>query len=189
MDYTTFAKPDNKINNVEFKVQIVHLDGNSKGQIKCFSSKLITFGRNGKCDVVLKHAALTVSRIHAKIILKNDRFALESISPNGSFVNGQRIEKTCLYSGDIIRFSESGPKVEFLYEKIINPVTPHTTMEQLPNHSKPPVPSYREFRLDNNVEPRKNDVMRTYIVPAPEPSLFANLKSTFSTFRKKKRKK
>lgn len=184
MDYTTFTRPDNKVDKVEFKVQIVHLDGNSKGQVRHFSSKLITFGRNGNCDVVLRHAALTVSRIHAKIVLKNDRFILESISPNGCFINGQRVEQACLYAGDIIKFSESGPRVQFLYEKIINPVTTTpATMEPPSNHGSS-VPSYSEFRLDNNVEPCQNDVMRTYIIPAPEPSLFANLKSIF---HKKKR--
>lgn len=182
MDDTTFAKSGN---NVKYTVQIVHLDGNDKGLIKRFSSKNITFGRHSNCDVVLKHAALTVSRVHAKIVLKNGRFILESIGPNGSFVNGKYVEKTQLYSDDVIKFSASGPSVQFQYEKILNPDTLPITASKPPDHHKSK-PMYQEFREDNNIKPDKNDAMRTYIFRAPEPSILDNVKSALRKIKRKK---
>jgi len=181
MDQTT---PTNPIRDASEDVHIVHLDGGNKGQIEHFSSKPMTIGRHGKCDVALKNAALTVSRIHAKIIPKNGRFIFKSMGPNGSYINGRRIEQAPLKSGDIIQFSSSGPSIQFLFEKITDPSTLNDTLEYIPRNEKS-IQSYKEFRK-NNRTPLRNNVMRSYLHRSAQPSIYANLKSAFRKFKRSK---
>jgi len=253
---------NNNINmSPEFELQVVFLDGINKGEVTQFDSGVISFGRSPDCNVVLHRASLTVSRIHSKIIHKENCFFLENSSANGSYVNGERQQHVELNSGDVISFSESGPKVRIIYRLLENDSESNKYPQiviQYENHNQ----SYRQdyvvignspdcdFEIDHylisekhavlyfvdgdlfighatdanqilinsrtihektrlklndivelhldgprfkylgsgklihqhdhpdtTLSPRGNDEMRTYIIPAPKPSMFSQYKS------------
>jgi hypothetical protein len=65
-----------------------------------------TIGREGDCDICLDRP--TVSRRHAQVVEEGDGFALEDLgSTNGTFVNGERVQKAVLRHGDRIRVCEA----------------------------------------------------------------------------------
>jgi len=62
----------------------------------------VTLGRSKQNDVAIKHSS--VSRSHARIVLQSGAFVLLDLkSSNGTFVNGQRVERARLAHGDEIR--------------------------------------------------------------------------------------
>lgn len=66
-----------------------------------------TIGRDGgRCQVVLDDP--TVSGEHATIVFEHGRFVLYDLaSTNGTFLNGQRIQRQMLYDGDEVRLGNS----------------------------------------------------------------------------------
>jgi pSer/pThr/pTyr-binding forkhead associated (FHA) protein len=56
----------------------------------------------------------TISRQHARIECKGNRFRIIDVSTNGTYINGKRIADVYLRDGDVITFSEKGPKASFL---------------------------------------------------------------------------
>jgi len=66
-----------------------------------------TIGRDGsRCQVVLDDP--TVSSEHAAIVFEYGRFVLYDLaSTNGTFLNGQRVQRQMLYDGDEIRLGSS----------------------------------------------------------------------------------
>jgi pSer/pThr/pTyr-binding forkhead associated (FHA) protein len=97
-------------------VQLVHISGPMKGQIQSFTESVITIGRHPSCTMRLPADLTTVSRQHAEIVREGNQFRLVDHSSNGTFVNGKRASKVVLKSGDVLAFSEQGPKVSFLAE-------------------------------------------------------------------------
>ena len=99
-------------------VTLVHIQGPMKGTIQEFCKPLIAMGRNPSNDVIFPVEEKTVSRLHAEIVREGNRFRLVDKSTNGTSVNGQRISDIILKEGDVIEFTEQGPKLSFLYEII-----------------------------------------------------------------------
>jgi len=97
-------------------VQLVHIAGPMKGQIQNFTDSVITIGRHPSCKMRLPADLTTVSRQHAEIVREGNQFRLVDHSANGTFVNGKRASEVVLKSGDVLEFSEQGPKVSFLAE-------------------------------------------------------------------------
>jgi pSer/pThr/pTyr-binding forkhead associated (FHA) protein len=97
-------------------VQLVHIAGPMKGQIQNFTEGVITIGRHPSCKMRLPADLTTVSRQHAEIVRDGNQFRLIDHSANGTFVNGKRATEVVLKSGDVLEFSEQGPKVSFLAE-------------------------------------------------------------------------
>ena len=95
-------------------VQIVHIHGPLRGQIQEFSQEVISFGRATENDVTYPKDAMTLSRKHAEIVREGNRFLFRNLGKNGSQINGKEITETYLKQGDVITFSENGPKVSFL---------------------------------------------------------------------------
>lgn len=95
-------------------VQLVHIDGPSKGQIQELSDPEIFIGRHPSCQVQFPKDLRIVSRKHAQIVREGNRFKLINQSDNGTFINGQRLPEAYLNSGDVLVFAEGGPKVSFL---------------------------------------------------------------------------
>jgi pSer/pThr/pTyr-binding forkhead associated (FHA) protein len=87
-----------------------------KGQIQNFTDSVITIGRHPSCKMRLPADLTTVSRQHAEIVREGNQFRLVDHSANGTFVNGKRASEVVLKSGDVLEFSEQGPKVSFLAE-------------------------------------------------------------------------
>jgi pSer/pThr/pTyr-binding forkhead associated (FHA) protein len=95
-------------------VQLIHLQGPMKGQIQEFSENTITIGRQADCSVQFPKDMATISRVHARIERDGNRFKLTDKSANGTFVNGKKISETYLKDGDVIMFTEGGPKASFI---------------------------------------------------------------------------
>lgn len=95
-------------------VQLVHIHGPMKGEIQEFSSRDITIGRHPLCDLQFPKDQVAISRNHARITRDGNRFKIEDTSTNGTFVNGTKITESWLKNGDVIFFTDGGPKVSFL---------------------------------------------------------------------------
>ncbi|RLC04506.1 MAG: hypothetical protein DRH34_03960, partial [Deltaproteobacteria bacterium] len=95
-------------------VQLVHIHGPLKGEIQEFGSNEIIIGRHASCDLQFPQDLIVISRKHANIIREGNRFKIIDHSTNGTFVNGERITEAYLKNGDVIFFTEGGPKVSFL---------------------------------------------------------------------------
>ncbi|WP_319410063.1 FHA domain-containing protein [uncultured Desulfosarcina sp.] len=95
-------------------VQLVHIQGPLKGQIQDFSQFPVQIGRHSSCQVRFEKDLTTISRRHARIERQGNRFRIIDASTNGTYVNGKRIADVYLRDGDVITFSENGPKASFL---------------------------------------------------------------------------
>ena len=95
-------------------VQLVHIQGPLKGQIQDFFQFPVHIGRHSSCQVRFEKDLTTISRRHARIERQGNRFRIIDVSTNGTYVNGKRIADVYLRDGDVITFSESGPKASFL---------------------------------------------------------------------------
>ncbi len=97
-------------------VQLVHISGPMKGEIQEFTEPVISIGRHSSCHLRFPANLTQISRKHAEIIRDGNRFKLVDQSTNGTFVNGKRVQEIYLKNGDVLEFSEGGPKVSFLSE-------------------------------------------------------------------------
>ena len=95
-------------------VQLVHIHGPLKGQVSEFSEFPIHIGRHSSCQVRFGREMDTISRQHARIECKGNRFRIIDVSTNGTYINGKRIADVYLRDGDVITFSEKGPRASFL---------------------------------------------------------------------------
>lgn len=91
----------------------------------------VMIGRESGCDIRLSGDEFpTVSRFHAAIRFKNGNYFVEDAnSPNGTFVNGKRVQETKLASSDIIRLGNGGPelKIRFVPEASAAELSPTVT--------------------------------------------------------------
>ena len=95
-------------------VSLVHIQGPLKGKIQELSQETIRIGRHPSNDVRFPADLTIVSRYHAEIIREGNRFRLRDKSANGTFVNGKKVVDAFLKDGDVIEFSDGGPKASFL---------------------------------------------------------------------------
>jgi len=95
-------------------VQLVHILGPLKGQIQEFTESIISIGRDRDSHLLYPADLINVSRKHAEIIREGNQFKLVDHSANGTFLNGKKIKEAYLKNGDVLAFSEGGPKVSFL---------------------------------------------------------------------------
>ncbi|HOM29958.1 MAG TPA: FHA domain-containing protein [Deltaproteobacteria bacterium] len=101
------------------KVRLVHIQGPLAGQIQEFTEPSISIGRHPSCQVTFPADLKTVSRTHALIVREGNRCKLIDKSTNGTFVNGRRVQgEVFLKDGDVIMFTDGGPKVSFLAELV-----------------------------------------------------------------------
>jgi hypothetical protein len=71
----------------------------------------LLLGRHPACDVVV--ADPSVSRRHAQLTLRDGVWVLQDLaSTNGTAVNGQRVGRTALYSGDIVELGAQAIQIE-----------------------------------------------------------------------------
>lgn len=95
-------------------VQLIHISGPMKGEIQEFSEGRISIGRHPSCQLRFPPDLTSISRNHAEIIRDGNQFKLIDHSANGTLVNGKKAKEVYLKNGDILLFSEGGPKVSFL---------------------------------------------------------------------------
>jgi ABC-type multidrug transport system fused ATPase/permease subunit len=71
-------------------------------------SARITVGRSGKCDVTIKHVA--VSGTHFSLRIQAGSLEVTDLdSRYGTFVNGARVKTSPLLDGDVLKFANSPP--------------------------------------------------------------------------------
>ena len=99
-------------------IQLVHIEGPLKGEIQDYPSAEVTIGRNPSCSVRFPKDLGVVSRQHARIVREGNRFKIIDQSSNGTFLNGKAIKEAYLKDGDVLMFSEGGPKVSFLTQTV-----------------------------------------------------------------------
>ncbi len=141
-------------------VQLIHIHGPMKGKIQEFSGSEITIGRHTSCDLQFPRDIVVISRNHASIIREGNRFKIIDTSTNGTFVNGERITEAYLKNGDVIIFTQGGPKVSFLTRINENPninleEPPRMNSVQSPGISTPealyqPTPSSRAQKVQTS---------------------------------------
>ena len=95
-------------------VQLIHIHGPMKGEIREFSEETISIGRNPGSSLCFPMELTGLSRRHAEIKREGNQFRLTDYSTNGTFVNGKKVKEALLKDGDVMEFSEGGPKVSFL---------------------------------------------------------------------------
>ncbi|MBI9090636.1 MAG: FHA domain-containing protein [Desulfobacterium sp.] len=95
-------------------VQLVHIHGPLMGTIQEFSEPAIEIGRHPSCHLSFPRELAVISRRHASIKREGNRFEVLDTSTNGTFLNGQRVSRGFLKDGDVLMFTEGGPKVSFL---------------------------------------------------------------------------
>jgi two-component system, cell cycle response regulator len=104
---------------------LVRVKGSHLGRITRLDDKACTLGRHQDCEVSVRDDG--VSRRHAKIELKDGKYVVEDLSSaNGTFVQGQKIERHVLRDGDLIQL---GPTSVFRYS--IADEDQQTLLEQL----------------------------------------------------------
>ena len=153
-------------------VQLVHIAGPMKGQIQDFTGGLITIGRHPSCHLCFPKDLTAISRKHAEIVREGNQFRLIDHSTNGTFVNGKRATRVVLKSGDVIEFSELGPKVSFLAEiregtfeaetPPPHPLLPTPTEPTPIPPSQPPLPSKSTDQPPPIVQPVKAPLIIQY---------------------------
>ena len=114
-------------------VQLIHIEGPLKGEIQEFAESAISIGRHPTSHVCFPAHLAIISRKHANITREGNRFKLVDHSTNGTFVNGKRVKEAYLKSGDVLMFSEGGPKVSFLIQMKTGQIE-----EATPTPSPPP---------------------------------------------------
>lgn len=113
-------------------VKLVHIQGPLMGQIQEFTGDTITIGRHPSCQVQFPTDITSISRNHAELVRDGNRYKIVDRSTNGTFVNGKRVSEAFLKDGDVIMFTENGPKASYLAE-----ITDAVRAEPV---SEPPVP-------------------------------------------------
>ncbi len=95
-------------------VQMVHIQGPMQGEIQDFNTPKILIGRHPDCNLKFPKDLTMISRKHAVITRDGNRFKLQDTSTNGIFLNGKQITESYLKDGDVLMFTQGGPKVSFL---------------------------------------------------------------------------
>ncbi len=91
---------------------LIFRSGSEQGRREQFEKEIIRLGRKPDNDLVVSDNV--VSSYHAEIRCKGSQCAIVDLqSTNGTFVNGDRIEKAHLHDRDKIEVGENGPVIEF----------------------------------------------------------------------------
>src|SRR3990172_5306396 len=81
--------------------------------VHLLTSPRTLIGRKSDVDLFLNH--VLVSRHHARILKEDEGFYLVDLkSSHGTFLNGQRVDRCLLHSGDRITFGKDGLELQFL---------------------------------------------------------------------------
>ena len=161
-------------------VQLVHIQGPLKGQIQDFFQFPVQIGRHSSCQVRFEKDLTAISRRHARIERQGNRFRIIDASTNGTYVNGKRIADVYLRDGDVITFSENGPKASFLTKvasgdasssPVFEPVPPAPPLEPSQNHVAPPAPVQPQMPLPTPTGPTPPPTPQPGITVGPDTAI------------------
>jgi pSer/pThr/pTyr-binding forkhead associated (FHA) protein len=154
-------------------VQLVHIQGPLKGKIQDFLQFPVHIGRHSSCQVRFEKDLTTISRRHARIERQGNRFRIIDVSTNGTYVNGKRIADVYLRDGDVITFSENGPKASFLtkIEAAASTAPPAPAAHPTPPSPTAPTPPPRSAPAAPPVRPAAPSTPPPPTPQSPEPGL------------------
>jgi hypothetical protein len=96
------------------QVNITHISGMKQGERETLSSFPFIIGRAPGSKPRLAANDTRASARHAEVNLEGDHLILHDLgSTNGTYLNGQRVDRIKLISGDIVEFGIDGPKLRF----------------------------------------------------------------------------
>ena len=94
----------NQPGNLE--VKLIGLTGPYRGNSYEFRGSEFLVGRIPNCDLVLVEN--TISAQHSKIVKTGDRYEIQDLrSTNGTFVNGVKVDRKILRTGDKLKFDQA----------------------------------------------------------------------------------
>lgn len=107
------------------QIVVTHISGLKQGESETITSLPTTIGRGTGCKPRLAVNDTRASTRHAELILENGQLTLRDLnSTNGTYINGQRINRVRLLTGDIVEFGVDGPKLKFEFVEEDKPVQP-----------------------------------------------------------------
>ncbi len=97
------------------KIVLKHLSGSNTGLRRKFSTFPILIGRDADSDLEFHvQKDIEVSGRHFEIVQTEVGFEVRDLgSTNGTWVNGKRVDRQSLRSGDIIELGLGGPSLQF----------------------------------------------------------------------------
>jgi MarR family 2-MHQ and catechol resistance regulon transcriptional repressor len=107
-------------------VFFTHLSGTHRGQVDRFPEPVerLSIGRALDCQVRVSPADTVVSSHHAQVLRTPRGYVLEDVgSRNGTFVNGQAVERAPIVHGDRVQLGPGGPELRF--EQVSDDVRAH----------------------------------------------------------------
>ena len=93
--------------------KLVFRSGPLRGHVLAVEKERVSIGRDARNDVAI--ADDIISSFHAAIIREPDSsYWIEDLgSKNGTFLNGNRVERERLKEGDVLHLCQSGPEIQF----------------------------------------------------------------------------
>lgn len=82
------------------------------------SESVIRIGRVDDNHVILYSSV--VSRHHAELRRQPDYWEIVGLGANGTFINGEKIDKAKITSGTIFRMANSGPRIQIFMDSNAN---------------------------------------------------------------------
>jgi eukaryotic-like serine/threonine-protein kinase len=118
----------------------------------------IRMGRATDNQVVLYSAV--VSRRHVELVRKGTTWEVVNLGANGTFLEGERVNRTPALEGMVIRLARSGPSIQINLAAAVQPVESTPVIEPSPSHLDqraasaieqiaPSSQDYRSYRPDS----------------------------------------
>ena len=119
-------------------IRLKHLSGSLQGLTAEMDKSVLRIGRAPDCDVRFDQAKdPKVSNHHAELLLEEGSwFVVDTASTNGTLINGRRVSKHKLASGDKLQIGSGGPVLQVHFEGILlqqpSQKTEAILLEQIP---------------------------------------------------------
>src|SRR5882762_5876714 len=102
-------------------IRLKHRSGSLPGRAVELAKPVLRIGRAPDCDVRFDQVKdPKVSNHHAELLLEEGNwFAVDTASTNGTLINGRRITKHRLASGDKLQIGSGGPLLQIHFDGIL----------------------------------------------------------------------
>ena len=104
-------------------IRITHLSGSQKGKTASCAKATVRVGRASDCDVRFDAAQdPKVSNHHAEFLFEDGCwFVVDTASTNGTLIEGRRIAKHRLHTGEQVQLGKGGPLIEVEFDVVDGP--------------------------------------------------------------------
>jgi hypothetical protein len=127
--------------------------GAHAGRAVSFEKDVISFGRLPSCDVAFDpRADLDASGEHAHVRREQGAwYVLDANSRNGTWLNGKRVTRAQLTSGDELELGRGGPRIRVEIPEFVESVPRTPAFSQAPQSGVPPEEAWQ--RSSRSVPP------------------------------------